>query len=139
MLRQLGLPMAAAEEQFRRMAFNVVARNQDDHVKNIAFLMDRSGQWSLAPAFDMTYSYRPDSRWTSQHQMSLNGKRDGFTIHDLREVARRVPLKRGRGEEIFADVRSVVSRWPEYAERAGVDPHHIARIGPTLRLDLPRG
>jgi serine/threonine-protein kinase HipA len=69
--------MAAIEEQFRRMAFNIVARNQDDHVKNIAFLMNKEGQWSLAPAFDLTYSYNPSGAWTARHQMTLNGKRDG--------------------------------------------------------------
>ena len=70
-VRRLGLPMAAIEEQFRRMAFNVVARNQDDHVKNIAFLMDKRGRWSLAPAFDVTYSFNPSGAWTSMHQMTL--------------------------------------------------------------------
>jgi serine/threonine-protein kinase HipA len=76
-IRQLSLPMAAIEEQFRRMAFNIVARNQDDHVKNIAFLMNKEGLWSLAPAFDLTYSYNPSGAWTARHQMTLNGKRDG--------------------------------------------------------------
>ena len=67
-IRQLGLPMAAVEQQFRRMVFNIVARNQDDHVKNIAFLMDQQGQWSLAPAFDVTYSYNPAGAWTARRQ-----------------------------------------------------------------------
>src|SRR5215469_484526 len=66
-IRRLNLPMATVEEQFRRMAFNIIARNQDDHVKNIAFLMDKAGHWSLAPAFDMTYSYNPSGDWTSTH------------------------------------------------------------------------
>jgi len=79
-MRRLGLPTPMLEEQFRRMAFNIVARNQDDHVKNIAFLMDQEGSWSLAPAFDMTYSYNPSGPWTAQHQMTLNDKRDGFTL-----------------------------------------------------------
>ena len=87
-IRQLGLSMDDIEEQFRRMAFNVVARNQDDHVKNIAFLMDQNGDWSLAPAFDVTYSYNPTGSWTSHHQMSLNAKRDNFTVEDFRAVAR---------------------------------------------------
>jgi len=70
------------------MAFNVVARNQDDHVKNIAFLMDRGGHWSLSPAFDVVYAYNPSGRWTAEHQMSVNGKRDGITRADLHRVAR---------------------------------------------------
>lgn len=74
-IRRLGLPMHSIEEQFRRMVFNITIRNQDDHVKNIEFLMDKSGNWRLSPAFDMTYSYNPVGDWTSTHQMSMNGKR----------------------------------------------------------------
>ena len=70
------------------MTFNIVARNQDDHVKNIAFLMDKAGHWSLAPAFDVTYSYNPSGSWTATHQMTMNGKRDGFTLADFRACAR---------------------------------------------------
>ncbi len=87
-IRQLGLPMSAIEEQFRRMVFNITIRNQDDHVKNIAFLMDKSGTWSLSPAFDMTYSYNPGRDWTSTHQMTINGKRDNFTIDDFKTCAK---------------------------------------------------
>src|SRR5690606_16506731 len=105
-IRQLGLPMAAVEEQFRRMAFNIVARNQDDHVKNIAFLMDREGRWSLSPAFDVAYSYNPQGPWTSVHQMSMNGKRDGFTVEDFRAFAATASMKRGRAETILAEVVS---------------------------------
>jgi len=124
--------MASVEELFRRMAFNVFARNQDDHVKNIAFLMDRSGAWSLAPAFDVTYAYQPLGRWTSTHQMTLNGKRDGFTLEDFRACARSASMKRGRAEAICGEVREAVSRWPDHAEVAGVDPDRPKRIGNTL-------
>jgi len=134
-IRQLGLPMSAVEEQFRRMVFNIVARNQDDHVKNIAFLMDKVGTWSLAPAFDLTYSFQPAGRWTSVHQMSLNGKRDNFTLEDFRACARTAALKRGRAETILEEVRGVVSRWPEHADRAGVQPDWRDRIARTLRLE----
>lgn len=134
-IRQLGLPMAAIEEQFRRMVFNIVARNQDDHVKNIAFLMDKAGVWSLAPAFDMTYSFQPTGKWTSTHQMTLNGKRDNFTAEDFRDCARAATMKRGRAEAIIDEVRRVVERWPEYAEQAGVSPDWRDRIAWTLRLE----
>ena len=87
-MRQLQLPMQALEEQYRRMVFNLIARNQDDHVKNIAFLMDRDGQWSLSPAFDITWSFNPAGDWTATHQMSVNGKRDQFTRADLLAVGR---------------------------------------------------
>jgi serine/threonine-protein kinase HipA len=117
-IRQLNLPVDALEEQFRRMVFNIVGRNQDDHVKNIAFLMDKEGHWSLAPAFDMTYSYNPSGAWTATHQMTLNGKRDGFTMSDFRAAAKSANMKRGRAEAIVKEVVSVVKRWPEFAEAA---------------------
>lgn len=134
-IRQLGLPMTTIEEQFRRMVFNIIARNQDDHVKNIAFLMDKTGQWSLAPAFDITYSFQPTGKWTSNHQMSLNGKRDDFTREDFRTCAEAASMKRGRADEIFEEVRSVVSRWREYAEGNRVDVIWREKIANTLRLD----
>lgn len=137
-IRRLGLPMEAVEEQFRRMAFNVVARNQDDHVKNIAFLMDRAGGWSLAPAYDMTYSYNPGGTWTSLHQMTINGKRDGFTMEDFRACARAASMKRGRAEAIIAEVQSAVRLWPERAEQAGVAEGWREQIQRAHRLELPR-
>jgi len=136
-IRQLDLGMDAVEEQFRRMVFNIVARNQDDHVKNIAFLMNRGGQWRLSPAFDLTYAYNPDGSWTSQHQMSLNGKRDNFTVEDLREVAQTASMKRGRAEEIFDQVTQAVKAWPALATDAGVEAERIDRIQRTHRLLLP--
>jgi serine/threonine-protein kinase HipA len=133
-IRRLGLPMAAVEEQFRRMVFNIVARNQDDHVKNIAFLMDKSGQWSLSPAFDVTYSYNPVGSWTASHQMTLNGKRDAFTLDDFRACAQVASMKRGRAETIIREVQAVVSRWPDYAGDAGVPESLREPIGRALRL-----
>jgi serine/threonine-protein kinase HipA len=138
-IRRLGLPMAAIEEQFRRMAFNVVARNQDDHVKNIAFLMDRDGQWRLSPAFDLTYAFNPSGAWTSLHQMSLNGKRDGFTVEDFRQVGRTISMKRGRAELILAEVQEAAKAWLEHASGAEVEEERAVAIGRTLRLDLPDG
>jgi serine/threonine-protein kinase HipA len=133
-IRQLGLPMSVIEEQFRRMVFNIVARNQDDHVKNIAFLMDKTGRWFLAPAFDMTYSFQPAGKWTSTHQMTLNGKRDDFTLEDFRTCAEAASMKRGRAEAMIDEVRRVVSRWPDYADAAGVSADWRDKIGRTLRL-----
>ena len=135
-IRQLGLPMAAVEEQFRRMVFNIVARNQDDHVKNIAFLMDKLGHWSLAPAFDVTYSYNPSGAWTATHQMTLSGKRDGFGMDDIRAGAKSATMKRGRAEAIVEQVRSAVARWPEFAAAARVADDVRDRIQRTHRLDL---
>ncbi|MBL8393467.1 MAG: type II toxin-antitoxin system HipA family toxin [Candidatus Accumulibacter sp.] len=138
-IRQLDLPMAAVEEQFRRMVFNIVARNQDDHVKNIAFLMDRQGRWALAPAFDVTYSYNPSGTWTSTHQMTLNGKRDGFTREDFPACAKSALMKRGRAETIVGQVTAAVRRWPEFAAQAGLAGEWRDRIAQSHRLNLAAG
>ncbi len=133
---QLELPKDAVEEQFRRMAFNIVGRNQDDHVKNIAFLMDRSGRWSLSPAFDVTYSYNPTGRWTGTHQMTLNGKRDGCEVGDFVACAQNAAMKRGRATEILREVQHAVSRWREFAAEAGVPNETACAIAATHRTGL---
>ena len=135
-IRQLGLPMAATEEQFRRMLFNVVARNQDDHVKNIAFLMNKAGEWRLAPAFDVTYSYNPSGSWTATHQMTLNGKRDGFLKADIRAVGKSAGLKQGRADTLLDEVTAAVERWPEFAARAKVPEGVTEKIRQAHSLDL---
>lgn len=135
-IRKLGLPMESVEEQFRRMAFNIIGRNQDDHVKNIAFLMNRSGVWSLSPAFDMTYSYNPSGAWTSSHQMSMNGKRDKFEMEDFNACAANASMKRGRAEEIVKQVHDAVLKWEQFANEAGV-PDDVARaITRAQRTDI---
>ena len=136
-IRQLALPYSAVEQQFRRMVFNIVARNQDDHVKNIAFLMDRSGKWSLAPAFDMAYSFNPDGKWTSSHQMTLNGKQDDFTMNDFKLCARTASMVQGQFKTIVEEVIKVVSHWRDYADEAGVLPRQMDLIQNTLRLVIP--
>ncbi|OGT74749.1 MAG: toxin HipA [Gammaproteobacteria bacterium RIFCSPLOWO2_12_47_11] len=133
-MRQLELPMSDIEEQYRRMAFNVIARNQDDHVKNIAFLMNKSGQWSLSPAFDMTYSFNPSGEWTAAHQMTINSKRDKFTLDDFKACAKTASMKRGRPEKITEEIKQAVSRWKEYADDTGVEPVQRDQIQRTLRL-----
>jgi serine/threonine-protein kinase HipA len=128
--------MAAMEEQFRRMLFNVVARNQDDHVKNIAFLMNKAGQWSLAPAFDVTYSYNPSGSWTGTHQMTINGKRDRFLRTDTRAAGKSAGLKQGRADALLDEVTSAVERWPEFAAGVGVPDDVAERIRKAHRLEL---
>ena len=137
-IRRLGLPMAGVEEQFRRMAFNIVARNQDDHVKNIAFLMDKAGSWSLSPAFDVAYSYNPGGSWTAQHQMSMNDKRDRFTLEDFTAFARVAGMKRGRDRAILQEVQEAVSMWYSFASDIGIDKNLRGRIAQCFRLDIPR-
>ena len=137
--RRLGLGIDAVEQQFRRMTFNVVARNQDDHIKNIAFVMDRSGTWTLSPAFDLTFAWEPGNRWLDSHQMTVNGRRDGFTTGDLRQVARAAGMKRGRSDAILAEVTAAVARWPGFAAGAGVDQRVAGRIARAHRVPLPPG
>ena len=133
-MRQLQLPMQAIEQLFRRMVFNIVARNQDDHVKNIAFLMNKAGEWSLSPAFDITYSFNPSGAWTASHQMMMNGKRDHFTLEDFNACARTASIKRGRAAKILAEVQATVAQWPSFAEAAGVPDVVREKIQRTLNL-----
>ena len=129
---QLGYPIL--DEMFRRMTFNVVARNQDDHTRNIAFLMDTVGKWSLAPAFDLTWAYNRNSRWTNLHQMSINGKRDAIDRADIMSVARQYGIR--KAGEIIDKVVSTVKRWPEYAARARVEDDRITYISATHRTSF---
>ena len=138
-IRELGLGMPAVEEQFRRAIFNVLARNQDDHVKNISFLMDRSGQWALSPAYDITYAYNPAGRWTHDHQMSLAGRRNDFDRDDILQFAASIGIKRRRALEILDKVSAAVRDWSEHAEAAGVAPHDVSRIEKAFRSNLMPG
>jgi serine/threonine-protein kinase HipA len=115
------------------MVFNVIARNQDDHVKNIAFLMDRSGTWSLSPAYDVMYSWNPQGKFTEQHQMSINGKRDNFLLDDFVAAASSLSLKRGRAKEIVIEVQDVVKRWSDFAHTAGVPLERATHYGKAHR------
>ncbi|PKN46933.1 MAG: toxin HipA [Deltaproteobacteria bacterium HGW-Deltaproteobacteria-17] len=135
-MRRLGLPMAQLEEQFRRMVFNVSARNQDDHVKNIAFLMDRRGRWRLSPAFDVTYAFNPRGDWTFRHQMSLHGKREAFVRDDLLAAAETASLARSRAVHIIGQVTGAVAAWPDFARSAGVAEAWIADIAGNLITEL---
>jgi len=130
-MRELRLPYADAEQQFRRMVLNILGRNQDDHTKNIAFLMDPTGRWRLSPAFDVTYAYNPAGAWTRRHQMSVNGKRDEFTRADLVAVGAEMGIK--RCEPLISEIADVVASWPEFAKRAGVALRQVDAIGGTLR------
>ncbi len=137
LIRRLGLGTTAAEQQFRRMVFNVVARNQDDHVKNVAFLMDREGAWSLAPAYDIIWAWKPGNLWLDSHQMSINGKRDRFSVADLRAVADVAGLPRGRAKAILAEVSDAVADWAAIAAEVGVDEEMAGQIAGSHRLTLP--
>jgi len=126
----------ALEQQYRRTVFNIVGRNQDDHTKNIAFLMNKRGEWLLSPAFDITYSYNPNGEWTSKHQMSLNGKRDHFTIEDLIAFGKNADLTKAKARKIIQEIIEVFSSWNMYAKKCGVPQTQLGEIKKNLRLHL---
>jgi serine/threonine-protein kinase HipA len=129
-IRGMGLPYADKEQLFRRMVFNVVARNQDDHVKNFSFLMNKRGEWSLSPAYDVTYAYNPYSNWTAEHQCAINGKRTGITQDDLLAVGRLEEIL--KPERVVEQVWDTVSQWKKYAELANLSKEATTAIGGVL-------
>lgn len=129
-MRMLSLPYPEADQLFRRMVFNVLARNCDDHTKNFAFTMDKSGVWRLSPAFDICHSYRPGSTWVSQQSLSVNGKRQKITRDDFFSVAKQMNIK--RATDIIARVSEAVKKWPEYANKTMVSSKLRDAIGLTL-------
>lgn len=133
-MRRLRLPYSQAQEMFRRMVFNVVVRNQDDHTKNISFLMDPNGRWRLSPAYDMWFAYNPSGAWTATHQMSINGKFDDLTRKDLLEFAAANNIK--NASEIIDQICETASAWPELARNCGVPQTMIDAIVPHMMLRL---
>ncbi|HRH11856.1 MAG TPA: type II toxin-antitoxin system HipA family toxin [Bacteroidia bacterium] len=133
-LRTLKLPASASEQLYRRMVFNVIARNQDDHTKNISFLMDRTGRWQLAPAYDVTYAYDPGNQWTKQHNLSINNKTTGISRADLLKLAKEMNVKQAKA--IIEQVKDSISKWPEFAAQAGVTKKQSKAIQKVLLLDL---
>lgn len=131
-MRSMLLPYADAEQLYRRMVFNVMARNCDDHTKNFAFIMDKTGQWKLAPAFDVCHSYRPGSDWVSQHSLSINGKRQNITRNDLLQVAKKMNIK--KADEIIDKVHDAVTKWNDFAEQVNVKKELKEAIAKTLWL-----
>ena len=125
-MRSLRLPYPDAEQLYRRMVFNVMGLNNDDHTKNISFLMDNSGQWSLAPAYDMTFAYNPSSPWLSQHQLSVHNKRSDINREDLLIVAERMNIRKPK--EIIDQIRGVISNWQMYGSATGVSEKQIRAI-----------
>ncbi|HVX90168.1 MAG TPA: type II toxin-antitoxin system HipA family toxin [Candidatus Paceibacterota bacterium] len=135
-IERLGLPYEDKEEAFRRMVFNVMARNCDDHTKNFAFRLRQGHHWELAPAYDVTFAHNPRGEWTSQHLMSVNGKFTGFTEDDMLAEADRFAI--GSARRIIKKVREAVVAWPDFATEAGVSAKEIERIG-SLHLLLREG
>jgi serine/threonine-protein kinase HipA len=119
-MRMLRLSYPEAEQMFRRMVFNVMATNYDDHTKNFSFRLKKDGKWELSPAYDVCYSYDPDNVWVSQHTLSINGKHKDLTKSDLMTIATANNIK--KGEKIIDEIKSVISNWQQYAEDVKVAP-----------------
>ncbi|MDA9090855.1 type II toxin-antitoxin system HipA family toxin [Porticoccaceae bacterium] len=132
MCNQLGLGMAAKEQLFLRMVFNVLAYNRDDHSKQISFLMDKSGQWQLSPAYDVTYSFNPNGEFTNSHQMVINRKRKAINDEDFLSVAKRQGLNASAAKRLINNVRAATTQWYNHADTAGVDDRKTTMIGELI-------
>lgn len=131
-MRMLRISYPQAEQMYRRMVFNVMSRNCDDHTKNFAFMIEKNSEWKLAPAYDICHAYRPGSQWVSQHSLSVNGKRSDITRQDLLDVAYQMNVK--KAPKILDEIRDVVSDWNRYAEDQSVEPELMETINKTIIL-----
>jgi len=133
-MRQLRLPHSDAIQLYKRMLLNIIARNQDDHTKNISFLMNPKGTWKLSPAYDVTYSYNANGIWTSTHQMSANGKTSEFELNDLKTIGEMISYKNNK--EAIEEVMEVVANWQYYAQKAGIPAKQAKTLQKAFRLKL---
>ncbi|MBA4152743.1 type II toxin-antitoxin system HipA family toxin [Flavobacterium sp.] len=131
-MRQMQLPYTDMEELFRRMVFNIMARNQDDHTKNISFLMNPEGKWSLSPAYDITFAYNPSNFWLKSHQMTINGKKDNLNLTDVLAVAKNVHLK--KPTQLIQECLEAIERWGEFADAAFINSEQQAEIKGLFNL-----
>ena len=127
-MRKIKLAQTEIEQLFRRMIFNEVSKNYDDHVKNVSFLMDRNGKWTLSPAYDMTFSYNPNSIWTSRHQMKINGKRENIEMEDLVACGKNMDISNKKINEILSQIIEAVKKWPQYAEAVKLNEVYMEEI-----------
>lgn len=131
--QKLHLPMDDKLQLFRRMVFNVIMRNHDDHTKNISFIMDRAGKWRISPAYDVTYSYNPEGDWTSKHQMSINGHQDNFSMDDILATAKISGLNAAKCRKIIRDVLNAAHSWEKIAKNTSIEKQRINLIKQTFR------
>ena len=127
-MNKLGIGHNQIKEFYRRMIFNVITTNLDDHVKNTSFLMDRQGRWSLSPAYDLTLSFNPESKWTSQHQMFINGKAKDIMLDDVLKTAKAMSIKKPQAIKIINEVVYAVNKWSKWAKEALLTPAESAAI-----------
>lgn len=131
-LYRLNMGQTEVEQLFRRMVFNELARNLDDHVKNISFLMDKQGVWSLSPAYDVTYAYNPSNRWLARHQMTINGKQEHITLDDLVESGQRMNISKNRIISILEDADKAIKEWPTFAKEAKLSKRVVEEVHRNL-------
>lgn len=129
-MRELKLPYSAAEQMFRRMVFNVLARNCDDHTKNFSFRLRKDDKWELAPAYDLCHAYQPNHKWVSQHALSVNGKRNNITMEDLLIIGKSIRNK--KAEAVIREINDTVSQWKKFADETKVSPKLRDEIDKTL-------
>ena len=117
-MRELKLTYQDAQQMFRRMVFNVIARNCDDHTKNFSFRLKQEGKWELAPAYDLCHAYRPGSEWVSQHALSINGKRKDISKDDLRVIGQ--SIKNKKAASVIDEINHIVNQWEKFADEVEV-------------------
>lgn len=136
MARELEVGEHQTTELFRRAVFNIIGKNQDDHTKNFGFMMNRSGGWSLSPAFDMTYAYDPNGKWTRAHQIRLNGKQEGFTLDDLLAFGSKCNLSQKEAREIVSNTVEAFAGFEAKAKEFEVSGELVKTINDNLRVDI---
>jgi serine/threonine-protein kinase HipA len=134
-MKEIGISYKEIEQFYRRMVFNCLAVNQDDHVKNISFIMDRNGKWMLSPAYDITFSYNPTNKWLRAHQMTVNGKTMEIGLSDLLEAGAKMGIKNRRCRDIISEIIISVSSFTSYAEQAGVKEKTVASINAVIEAN----
>lgn len=138
-MRQMNLDAKDIEQLYRRMVFNVLAVNQDDHVKNISFLMDKRGVWKLSPAYDVTFSYDAGNKWLSAHQMLINGKKENITLDDLTTSGRTMDISTKRCKKIISDVKTAVDKWTSIADEVGIREKTASDIEKLINIGTAAG
>jgi len=135
-MKEFGLSYKEIEQFYRRMVFNCMAVNQDDHVKNISFIMDRTGKWTLSPAYDITFSYNPTNKWLRAHQMTINGKTTGIGLSDILAAGTKMGIKNKRCMDIIGEVGTVVSGFKSFAEQVGIKEKTYEYINSVIDANL---
>lgn len=135
-MKELGISYKEIEQFYRRMVFNCLAVNQDDHVKNISYLMDRAGKWMLSPAYDITFSYNPANKWLCAHQMTVNGKTKEIGLTDLLEAGSKMEIKERRCKDIISAVGTAVSDFATFAEQAGIKEKTTEYINSIIAANM---